>query len=155
MKEVSNERGALPIVVALIVVALLAVAGLAFYNLSSPHKKTASITSSSNSAPSVSVSPASSPTTTTTPIPQSDNDLIVEAARAYNSQSANDTITGITILGDNAKGNGATPGAPSGYEFISHKSSGVWSIVYKGQEQPGKTIGRQYGLPTSWYSTAY
>lgn len=151
MKKTSNERGGVPLIVALLVVGLIVVVGLAIYTANKSNQKdvlTAKTSPSPSESPATSASPTPSPS-------QSDNDLIVQAVRAYNSQSANDTVTGVTIVGSNAKGNGATPGAASGYEFIAHKDNGTWKVVHRGQEQPGKALGTQYGLPTDWYSTAY
>jgi hypothetical protein len=152
MKYVSNDRGALPVLVVILVVVLIAVIGLAVYNASKSNQKDAQTV---NASPSPSESPVASVSPTATPTSQSDNDLITQAVRAYNSQSANDTVTGITIVGSNAKGDGATPGTASGYEFIAHKDNGSWKVVYRGQEKPGKALGTQYALPADCYSTAY
>jgi hypothetical protein len=153
MNHSTNERGTMPVLAAMLVVALIVVVGFAVYAASKANKKDAQTL---NASPSPSESQVASASPTTTPTPsQSDNDLITQAVRSYNSQSANDTVTGITIVGANAKGNGATAGAASGYEFIAHKDNGTWKVVYRGQEKPGKALGTQYALPADWYSTAY
>ncbi len=152
MKYLKDNRGVLPVVVAILVVLLVAVVGVALYNVSKAHQNT---TTAARPSPSPSKSPTATSSPSVLPAVQPDNDQVVQAVRGYDSQSANDTITGITIVGLNAKGNGTSPGAPSGYRFIAHKSSGSWKVIYRGQEQPGKALGEQYGLPAGWYSTAY
>lgn len=143
-----DERGMMPILIGVLVVAMLVVVGLAVYGYSKS-KQTANTTPS----PSISATPSASPTAA--PSSQTDADLVAQAAKAYDAQSANDTISDVTVVGANAKGKGASTGAPSGYEFIAHKDNGAWKVVYKGQEMPGKALGEKYGLPTDWYSTAY
>jgi uncharacterized protein (UPF0333 family) len=150
MKHISRERGAVSVLAVVLVLVVVAAVGFAVYNATRARN---------SDTPSVSTSPSptDSPATNASPTasPSSDQDLIAAAVRAYNSQSTNDTVSGITIVGANAKGNGATPGAPSGYLFVAHKDSGTWKVVYRGQEKPGKALGEQYGLPADWYSTAY
>jgi FlaG/FlaF family flagellin (archaellin) len=139
MKYLSrDERGAMPIVIGLLVVAVVAVVGLAVYSYGN-NKQAAT--------------PSASPTPT--PSSQTDTDLVTQAAKAYDTQSANHTISGVIIAGSNAKGYGMPSGAPSGYEFIAHKDNGTWKIIHRGQEAPGKALGEQYDLPTDWYSTTY
>jgi hypothetical protein len=102
----------------------------------------------------------STDTTTTSEKPakpqKSDNELITEAAlaEAKKSFNADYTVTINEIRGDLASGNiGVQEGG--GYAFYAKKINGTWTIIYKGQEVPGKDIGEKYNLPADWYSTEY
>jgi hypothetical protein len=152
MKHISNDRGAVSVLAIVLVIVVVAAVGFAVYNASTARNKDAQ---SVNASPSPVGSPAANASTAPTPTPASDQELITAAVRGYNAQSANDTVSGVTIVGANAKGNGASPGAPSGYQFIAHKDGNAWKVVYRGQEKPGRALGEQYGLPADWYSTAY
>jgi hypothetical protein len=68
MKYVSNERGALPLLVAILVVALFGVVGMAVYNANKAHNKEASSTGVSSASPVGSPVAAASPTPTPAPM---------------------------------------------------------------------------------------
>jgi uncharacterized protein (UPF0333 family) len=152
MKHISHERGAVSVLAIVLVLVVVVAVGFAVYNVS---KSRNDDTQSVNNSPSPAGSPATNTSPTASPTPASDQELITAAVRGYNAQSTNDTVSGITIVGANAKGNAANPGAPSGYQFIAHKDGSTWKVVYRGQEKPGKALGEQYDLPADWYSTAY
>ena len=147
MNPFKDQRGIAQLILLGLVALVLAVVGAAIYNVT--HSKQA------NATPTPTISSSSNPIPSASPTAQSDNDLITAAVKAYDSQSTNDMVSSITIVSANAKGTGASNGTASGYEFIAHKDNGKWSVVYKGQEIPGKALGEKYGLPTTWYSTAY
>ena len=155
MKHVLDQRGVVTqIAVLAIVAAVVVVVVIAYINLA--NHKAAPVSNTNTPTPSSTPSPTKSGSPTPTPtVAPSDTSLITAAVRAYATANANDAVSNVAIDGSNAKGNAAAAGAPSGYEFIAHKANGTWSVVYEGQELPGKSIGEKYGLPTSWYSTSY
>lgn len=100
MKYTSNERGVLPIVVALLVVALVAVAGFAVYNASKAHNK---------DTQSLSVSPSSSPVSTASPAATSTPAAKVFVVKELDIQfpvtdDIKDLQYAIRTLGDGSKG---------------------------------------------------
>ncbi len=159
MKYLTNNRGVLPILVAVLVVVLLAAGGVAIYNVSKSNKKlpqTVVTSPSPRTSPATSVSPVAS----ATPGP-TDQQLILSALLAQCVAGQGDHLgSGIApeIQGDLAKANvtcvGAT-GGTSGYQAILQKSSGKWAIIYSGQEPAGSAIGVKYGLPASWYDPSH
>jgi hypothetical protein len=151
MKYVSNERGVLPILVALLVVALLAVAGLAVYNVSKSHQKDSQVAQGSPS-PSASLragaSPASSPT-----LAPSDQNLITAALKANDAKKGPTPGPGSKYILCKLEGDyasvGSIQGTGGGGDLLLKKSQGVWSIAYDGQNLSEATAS-QLGFPAGF-----
>jgi hypothetical protein len=90
-----------------------------------------------------------------TPAQQVDDEpLIIAAVKAKNPNFANIQVYLKEIKNNFARG---AAGAPDegGFAFIAKKENGSWSVVFQGQQNPGKADGAKYGLPEGWYSTEY
>ena len=91
----------------------------------------------------------------------SEKDQIIAAVKASGTADGNGNVsypTQVTvkdIAGDNAQGSASAGESGSGYGWIAHHSNSKWTVVYKGQQAPGKDIGQQYNLPSDWYSSDY
>ena len=153
MNYLRRQEGVAQLLIVGLVAIAVVVIGLAIWQAQKSSNKSDQAKVTATATP---VAPSSaSPTPSATSVP-SDTEHITTAVRAYSATASNDTISNIVIDGANAKGSATTPGVPSGYMFIAHKSnSGEWSIIFRGQELPGKALGQQYALPSGWYSTTY
>ncbi len=153
MKPFRNRRGFRAFEMLLVILALGTLGVVSYLAYQAQTKKTDRSTETSPMpSASVQVAPQSSSST----------DLIVAAVKTKQLRKADGTLEPVvsvhvdSTVDSNAKGVASSNGAPSGFIFIAHKGNdGKWVIVYEGQELPGKAVGMQYGLPTSWYSQNY
>jgi hypothetical protein len=150
VKHLSNERGVASILIAIFVLVVVAAAGLAVYNASKAHQKTASTVSSSSpslsTSPESSLSPAATATPTPTPAP-TDQDLIVAVLKAhYGEQTPGSKFTQCRLEGNYAV-IGFTPAGTGGGEDWLKKSNGTWTIAWQGQNYNPATQASSLGFP--------
>jgi hypothetical protein len=158
VKYLSDERGVMPVLIAILVLVLVAAGGLAVYNVSKSHQKTAANVSSSSPSPSTSPKASASPAATAMPVSTPNDTALILSALTTQcvAGQGNHLGSGITpdIQGNIAKASvicvGAT-GGKSSYVTILQKNSGTWTIIYSGQQPPGSSIGAKYSLPADWY----
>ncbi|HEX4774640.1 MAG TPA: hypothetical protein VH234_03930 [Candidatus Saccharimonadales bacterium] len=140
-----NSKGFAPIEMLLIVIIVVMLGGVGYYVFHAQSKSTDNLNQASSESQSAVVDKNKK-------TQEAENTLITAAVKAYGPA---DTVNVKNIIGNNAEGSvGSTSGG--GTTFIAHKdSSGKWSVVFEGQQMPGKAVGTKYGLPKSWYSTSY
>ena len=160
MNKISKSENGFGAVEILLLVLILVVVGFGgYYVWYTQHKTNADKTTTNSS-----VNPAKSApskTTVSTPVAPaaSDNDLITAAVKSYSGAGGSQqdaTVTIDAIQGYNAEGrlkSGTTADNGFAAEFIAHKDSTGWQVVYEGQQAPGSDIGTKYGLPSGWYTT--
>jgi hypothetical protein len=134
MKYTTNERGALPIIVALLVLVLIAIVGVALYNANNS-KGTSKQATTSTTSPSASAVATASPAPSATPAP-TDQSLIAAAVKAYiqnhgPAPAAGTKLTLTNLSGENALVTIGGTGAGS-FELLK-KSQGTWSVRFDGQ----------------------
>lgn len=142
----TNQKGfsTLEVILILVIVGLVGFVGWYVYDSSQKTNDTYTAASKSSSSDSATIKKT-----------ESDDSLIIAAVKK-NSDVTSDLIIKVDqIVGDNAKGTSAAKDGPGGSEFIAHKSDGKWSVIFQGQQIPGKNLGTQYNLPSDWYSTDY
>jgi hypothetical protein len=155
MKHISNSRGAVSVLLVVLIVALVAVVGTAAYNVAKPHHL-AQATPIPSATPKSAYTPA--PTPTRGPVSASDLADIQAAASTQCNASAK-TSYGATldnspyIVDDSAQVGVHCTGYIGGHIDWFKRINGTWTFVYAGQNMPSKAIGEKYSLPTSWYQS--
>jgi hypothetical protein len=156
MKYISNERGALPVLMVILVVVVIVAAGAAFYNVSKSHNKDTQ-TANVSASPSPNNSPAStaSPITTPTPTPApTDKELITSAVKAEVAGRGITPAKGSQLLLRNLQGNFVWVDVSipiGGYADVLKKSQGQWTVVYSGQNLD-PTMEARLGTPQGFFS---
>jgi hypothetical protein len=152
MKYVSNERGAFPILVIVLLVLVAVAVGIAVFNVSNSRNKG---TQSASASPVASSSPVTTGTPAPSPKPGSDEALVVTAVEAHcnaaGAQPGSPALSSYQQVGVSVRVNVHCAGTLSGSMDYLSKINGVWTVIFTGQEPPGKDIGLRYGLPTGWY----
>ncbi|HVX48388.1 MAG TPA: hypothetical protein VHA05_03465 [Candidatus Saccharimonadales bacterium] len=150
LKTKTNQKGFAAVEAILIVVIIAIVAGTGYYVYHTNKKSSDTLDTSSKVAQSSPGKVTKKKTTANT-----NRDAILAAIKVYETSkgaSANTTYTIGAIVGSNARGE-VQPASGDPSDYIAHNSNGSWQIVYSGHLPPGKAIGTQYGLPTSWYAS--
>lgn len=149
-----NQTGFSAVEGLLLVVILAIIGGTGFYIYHTSNKSGDVI----NEASSASQSAASGVI-----IKNSDRTAIIAAVKAYKVTPASaptgatqpDVVKISQVIGSNAKGTFGFSNGGGGGTFIANKSNGNWSVIFEGQQLPGKDLGTKYNLPKSWYSSQY
>lgn len=152
MKKLSSDQAGFGLLeILLIIIAATLIVFTGYYISQNKTSNTAAGTADKTTAK----TPASAKTVTPK---SSDKDLITAAVKAYgtNSQDAVVNPDTLEITGNLAKGTVGFMPDGDGAAFIAHKDSqGQWTVIFEGQQLPGKDLGTKYNLPSGWYSADY
>ena len=146
-----NQKGlsTLEVILLLIIIGLVGFVGWYVYDTNQKNKDDEVVTTQTSSNKTTTSKPSIEKSTA------SDEELIIKAVKNYGDNTENMIVKVDTITGNNAKGTSSYTDGPGGSAFIAHKSNGKWTVIYQGQQLPGKDLGDQYNLPSGWYSTDY
>ena len=156
MKYLSNDRGVLSVLVAVLVVALVAVLGVAIYSANKSHQKNAQTTSASPS-PATSQASTATPVATLTPTPApTDQDLITAAVKTDIAKRGSVPPSGSKVilrkLQDNYSKVDVSLSNGPGYFELLKKSGGTWTVAFQGQNIDPSTEA-QLGFPQGFTNT--
>ena len=153
-----NQKGFGVVEGLLSVIAITLVAGVGFYVMHSSDSTKSSLdnTSSKNTTKVATPNPSTPPST-----PETDEEQIIAVVKNYSGAGGSQqkaTVTVDSIKDVNAMGrvkSGTTADDGFAAQFIVHKDTTGWTVIYEGQQAPGSALGKKYSLPQAWYSTDY